>query len=233
MAAGRLGASVRGVEIDPTVAEIARANLAATGVSGRIDLADIYTAPLDADVIYAYLTPVTLSRLRGRFAELPAGTRLVTPRYSVAGWEPTASDENCYLYETPVNRQSVSVAPGWPWRATVIALPAGRRVLVPITFNTRCGPFELELDPQLCRAASYATGDTEAGGRTIMPIDLIFHSHEAGSAIAGSLRAQDKEATVAVIFTQSLRGQWNFGADQGDQFRETLDRAIAASRAGG
>ena len=232
VAAARLGASVRGIEIDPTVADIARTNLAAAEVPGSIDIADIYTAPLDAEVIYAYLTPVTLSRLRGRFTGLPTGTRIVTPRYPVAGWEPTAADAQCYLYETPARLQSIPAAPGWPWRATVLALPAGRRVLVPIAFNPRCGPFDLELDPQLCRAANYAVGGTDADSRSTVPVDLIFHSHEAGSAIAGSIRAQGMDATVAVVFTLGLLGQWNFGAHQGDQFRETLDSVIAASREG-
>lgn len=231
LAAGRLGAAVRGIEIDPTVAGIARRNLAAAGIQGRVDVDDMYSAPLEADIIYAYLTPVTLSRLRPRFAALAPGTRLVTPRYAVAGWEPAAADGTCYLYETPVRGQRVAPGPGWPWRATVIALPADRRALVPLTFNAACGPLGLEVDPQLRRAANHAIGDCQDDRPTAVPIDLIFHPHAAGSTVAGAVWAQGREATVAVVFARTLRGQWNFGAGEGAAFRETLDQATAASRA--
>lgn len=233
IAAARLGAHVRGIEIDPEVADIARCNLAAAEVPGRVDVDDIYSAALDADVIYAYLTPVTLSRLSSRFAGSPTGTRLVTPRYAVAGWEPSAFEEDCYLYETPVRSQCVSSAPGWPWRAAVIALPADRRVLVPISFTATPEAFVLELDPQLGRAAKYATGDFEPGApRCHVPVDLIFERQGAGSVVAGSIRAQGMDATVAAVFSPNLRGQWNFHAGEGHEFRQKLDQVIASARAG-
>lgn len=230
VAAARLGAVARGIEIDPAVAEIARGNLAAAGVEGDVVVDDIYSAPLEADVTYAYLTPVTLSRLRRRFAELPQGARVVTPRYPIAGWQPASVDEGCYLYEAPVRPSLPGPTRGWPWRAAVNALPADRRVLLPLAFTAIGTSVELEVDPQLARAASHAVGECPAGEQGSVPIDLIFKPHGAGSVIAGAIRAQGVEATLAVVFADTLRGQWNFGPGQGAQFRETLDAVIASSR---
>jgi hypothetical protein len=229
VAAGRVGAEVRGVEIDPLLAGKARKNLEEAAVAGTVEVGDMFTASLDADVIYAYLTPVTLSLLRARLEDARPGTRVVTPRYGVAGWEPTAFEANCYLYELPARRESTGVLPGWCWRAIVLVLPANRRTLVPLTL-TGCGPITLDFDPPLARATTHAVGDSSLDGPPPVPVDLIFQPHGAGSVIAGSIRALAAEVTVAAVFAHDGFGQWNFDSDQGQQFRKTLDGAIAAAR---
>src|SRR3972149_3060354 len=79
VAAARRGAEVRGMEINPRLAETARANLQAAAVPGRVDVVDMFTASIDADVVYAYLTPVTLSLLRAGLAPHGPGTRRRPP----------------------------------------------------------------------------------------------------------------------------------------------------------
>lgn len=230
VAAAKRGAKVRGIEIDADAAEIARETLAAAGAEGQVELGDIFTASLEADVIYAYLTPAILSQLRKRLDTAPRGTRVVTPRYSIAGWEPAVFENDCCLYEAPARAEVVITPRGWPWRAVLVKLPADRRVLVPLTFTAGCGPLALELDSQLMRAAKHAAGTPAPGATAKVPIDLIFEPHGTGSVIAGSISAQGSEATVAAVFTHGDRGQWNFGPDEGPAFRDALDEAITSAR---
>src|ERR1041385_8452729 len=51
--AAKRGASVRGIDIDPEMAEVARARLEEAGIPGTVEVADIAVADLCADVIYA------------------------------------------------------------------------------------------------------------------------------------------------------------------------------------
>jgi SAM-dependent methyltransferase len=231
-AAGR-GAEVRGVEIDPVMAAEARRRLEEAGVSGTVEVGDMFSACLDADVIYAYLTPVTLSLLREHLESARPGTRIVTPRYPVSGWQPNAVDEveaGCFLYEAPVRSSGPAQREGWASRASVVALPADRRVLIPLTFTAGPGRVSLELEPALGRACHSASGAEPRMVPGVVPVDLIFKQHGAGSVIAGSVRAQGREMTLAVVFARSGFGQWNFGPQEGAEFRARLDSTIGAAR---
>ncbi|MEP6870883.1 MAG: methyltransferase domain-containing protein [Anaerolineaceae bacterium] len=233
VAAALRGAEVRGVEIDPELAAIARKALAESDLAGTVEVDDIFATSVDADVIYAYLTPVVLSRLRGRLENARPGTRVVTPRYGIAGWQPVVLEGGNHLYSLPSRRKVEPVASGWPARAVLVLLPEGRRVLVPLTFITRPGLLNLQLDPHLARAANYAIADSAIDAPGPVPLDLIFEAHGAGSVIAGSIRAQGAELTLAAVFSKSARGQWDFGAEEGPEFRTTLDEAIELARSGG
>lgn len=232
VAAARRGAEVRGVEINPRMAELARTNLKAAGVDGRVDSGDMLTMSIDADVVYAYLTPVTLSLLRGGLAQARPGTRIVTPRYAIASWQPSAVENGCYLYTTPARAEAVPGELGWKCRAMVLVLPPDLRVLAPLTLTAECEPLLLDLDPPLARASEHAIGSAPLQGPGQVPVDLMFKPHGAGSVIAGEISAQGREITVAAVFAHRGFGQWNFASDEGPQFRARLDRAISAARAG-
>jgi len=231
VAAARRGADVRGVEINPRMAEVARANLRAAAVAGTVELGDMFTASMDADVVYAYLTPVTLSLLRAGLACGRPGTRIVTPRYEIAGWQPSAVEGGCHLYTLPANADALPRELGWKCRATVLVLPADIRVLAPLTLTADRRPLLLELDPPLARASEHAIGVGSLTGIAHVPVDLMFRPQGVGSAIAGEISAQGREVTVAAVFARRGFGQWSFDLNQGPQFRARLDKVIAAARA--
>lgn len=82
VAAARRGARVLGIEADGELVEQARRRLDRAGVDGRVVEGDIFDCEIDADVVFAYLTPGTLQELTSRFQAM-AGTRLVTLDFAV------------------------------------------------------------------------------------------------------------------------------------------------------
>jgi SAM-dependent methyltransferase len=84
-AAEDYGAEVTGVEVDPGLAAIARDVLATAGVEGTVLEEDFGSVSIDADVVFAFLSPATLQRLRPRLAALPPTSRVVTTGYPVPG----------------------------------------------------------------------------------------------------------------------------------------------------
>lgn len=232
VAAGRRGACVRGVEVDPALADVARRNLVEAGVEGEVAVEDMFGASLAAEVIYAYLTPVTLTRLRPLLETAPLGARIVTPRYPIAGWGSDAIRENCHLYVLPVRPEAPPEQIGWRWRATLLVAPADRQCLLPLTLWAPRGRVTVEFDEPIARRARYAVGFESLDAAGTVPIDLIFRPHSAGSAVAGEIRSGGSEMTVAVVFANGGFGQWNFEANEGGQFRRLLEAKIAAARPG-
>lgn len=106
-AAEDYGAHVTGVELDPELAAIARDLLAATGIDGTVLEADFETVAIDADVVFAYLSPATLQRLQTRLAALPSTSRVVTTGYPIPGWLPNDLVERVFLYRLPPQEQPV------------------------------------------------------------------------------------------------------------------------------
>ncbi len=230
VAAARLGARVRGLDINAELAHHARSSLQAAGLPGEVEVGDMFATEIDADVVYAYLTPVVLSRLRRRLSRAANGTRVVTPRYPITGWKPARIDGGCYLYVLPTPAEDTTASPGWGCRAALLVLPANRRVLSSLTVTETREKLALEMDPQLGRAGEFAIGEpaSEFGGST--PVDVIFGAHGVGSVIAGEIQAGSHAITVAAVFARGGFGHWSFGGDQGPQFRAHLDSAIAAAR---
>ncbi len=89
-AAEKFGARGVGVELDPEVFALARANVRRHRLEGRILLVrgDLFEADLrDADVVALYLLPETLGRLRPRLEQqLRPGARVVTHDFGIAAW---------------------------------------------------------------------------------------------------------------------------------------------------
>jgi SAM-dependent methyltransferase len=230
VAAVRRGANVRGIEIDAALAEASRRNLREAGMQGDVELGDMFAVSLDAEVIYAYLTPATLGKLRPVLGRCRDGTRVVTARYRVGGWEHDAAAGQCYLYQLPPKIEAPPGRLGWPSRGVVVVLPAGRRCLVPLSLAAGPGAVALELDGPLSRSAYHVLGADRLERAGHVAVDLVFQALGPGSAVAGAVRAREGEITVAAVFANDGFGQWPFEASQGLEFRRTLDAKIAAAR---
>lgn len=232
VAAAERGADVRGIEINPGLARVSRRALEDKGLAGRVDEQDISQANLDADVIFAYLTPATLSRLAPRLLLQPSGTRLVMPRYGLTGWAETAFADNCYRYDLPLGPRPSVGGSGWPFRAMIACLPPLSRCLVPLKFAALPGSITAELGPTFRRIGHVRVGADHAVERELVAVDVQVGPCEVGSAVAGTITVQGAELQLAVVFSTQERGQWVFTADQGEDFRGSLTEKVKRARSG-
>lgn len=90
LAAQLHGARGVGVEIDPKLVALSRANARDAGVSDRVTFVegDLFTADLsDATVVTLYLSMSVLRQLEPKLkAELKSGTRIVSNQFWIPGW---------------------------------------------------------------------------------------------------------------------------------------------------
>ena len=91
-AAKRFGIRALGIDLDPERIAEARANARREGVQKRVRFVegDIFEADLsNATIVTLYLLPEVNLRLRPKlFAELKAGTRVVSHNYDMGDWGP-------------------------------------------------------------------------------------------------------------------------------------------------
>jgi len=90
IAAAKRGARALGVEYNPDLIELSRRTAAVEGVAERATFmqGDLYEADISgATVLVLFLMPDMLSKLSAKFLELPPGTRIVTHRFAIDGWE--------------------------------------------------------------------------------------------------------------------------------------------------
>ena len=188
-AAESFGAEVTGVELDPDLAETARFVLEAAGVDGTVLQADFESVAIEADVVFAFLSPATLQRLRPRLAALPPSSRVVTTGYPVPGWLPNDLGERVFLYrlppqEVPVDRSLrvwvsngalVSVSPDAPALVAVKLQPDGG----PVTISVTGGGLESWMTVR-------PGTDVAAPGESVV-VDLRFEPAAEGMAAAGTL----------------------------------------------
>lgn len=200
-AAARRGAFVTGYEASPEFAKEARSRLEHLDGPVRIIEADFHRAPLDADVVFAFLSPATLFRLRGRLAALPPGTRIVTYGYGVVGWQPTRTSNGCFLYTLPVRGTGAAVVGGWRDAGLVSVCPPGRTVLQALLFGAEPGALELEISTTLSSKAEVYPGGFRTLQRQNIPIDVKFTGGKEGDLTFGGLRAQGKEVLIWCLVT--------------------------------
>lgn len=93
-AARDYGARGRGIELEPRLVAVARANAAAAGVADRVTFeeGDIFAADLTGvSVVTLFLWPSLNDRLAPKLrAELKPGSRVVGYYHDIDGWEPEA-----------------------------------------------------------------------------------------------------------------------------------------------
>jgi SAM-dependent methyltransferase len=109
------GARAVGVEIDPELAERARAALRAAGVAGRAEVrrGDLFKQDLSgATVVTLYLHPQVNAGLRPQLERLPPGARVVSHMFSMPGAKPaktvtlrsaeTGMEHRLHLWVAPI-----------------------------------------------------------------------------------------------------------------------------------
>jgi hypothetical protein len=125
IAARDFGARAAGVEVEPLHCAVAWLRALFGGVIARVSVhrGDLFRADLsDADVVFLYLTPALLARLRPRLEyELRPNTRIVSMLFPLEGWEPAGIDIGhlIFYYRTPLKpgsidsylRQSIAESP--------------------------------------------------------------------------------------------------------------------------
>lgn len=113
IAAAKRGARAIGVEYDPDMVLLSRKNAEEAGVTDKATFiqGDMYEADISqATALALFLLPINLEKLRDKFLELPAGTRIVNNGYKIPGWEEAETGKlggdcitwcTAYLYYVP------------------------------------------------------------------------------------------------------------------------------------
>ncbi len=217
--AARQGALVVGVELDAALAASARERLAANGVDGTVveadfDTASFGTGPFEADVVFAFLSPATLQRLRPRLGVMKAGARVVTTGYAVPGWEADEAVARCYLYRLPATEADVDrSARGWASPGVLVSLRPDAPALVAVKLHHPGGPVVASVDGSgLIDWVAVRTGaDTAEPGDEVV-VDLRFDPRPAGTVGAGTLHAPGEPFRVFAVVDDGDPGVWGLSA---------------------
>ena len=188
-AAEDYGAVVTGVEVDPELAAIARDVLAAAGVDGTVLEADFESVSIDADVVFAFLSPATLQRLRPRLAALRATSRVVTTGYPVPGWLPNDLGQRVFLYRLPPDEQPVDRRlRGWVSAGALVSVTPGAPALVSVKCQSDGGPFAVSVTGDgLDGWLTTRSGADEAAPGEPIVVDLRFDPAPDGREASGTL----------------------------------------------
>jgi SAM-dependent methyltransferase len=111
-----------GFDLNPQLVEEATRNAHAQGVEHLVSIQqqDIFQLDLSrANVLMMYLLPWMLEKLATQFEQCPAGSRIVSHNFSIAGFDSDKAVEvrdgsnshTVYLYVTPLKRSAVQ--PKW------------------------------------------------------------------------------------------------------------------------
>ena len=89
--AAKRGARAVGVEYNPQMVELSRANAKKAGVADRATFieGDMYEADISkATALVLFLLPVNLEKLAPKFLDMKPGSRIVDNTFAIPGWEP-------------------------------------------------------------------------------------------------------------------------------------------------
>jgi SAM-dependent methyltransferase len=191
-AAEAFGAEVLGVELDPGLAGIARELLVAAGVDGTVVEADFDAVPIEADVVFAFLSPATLQRLRPRLQALPAHARIVTTGYPVPGWLPHDLGDRVYLYRMPPDEQPVDREQrGWVSAGALVSVTPAAPALVAVKLQTDGGPLTVSVTGAgLDGWLTTRTGADESAPGEPVVVDLRFEPAREGTQASGTLEVE-------------------------------------------
>lgn len=227
-AAALRGARVTGIDIDPAMAEKARRLLADHGTEGTVIEGDLVGVlpTLEPDVVFAYLSPATLQRLRRPIAALPSGTRVVSTGWAVPGWEPAAVVDRCYLYRLPVAELDTPGDIGWESEGLVVSLPADAPSLVAVRCRHPGGPVVASAGEGLAPVVDVLAGaDVAVPGEAVV-VDLRFQPAPAGTVIDGTLEVERLSPfTVLARMGAGGSGMWGVDAAGIAEFRDRFRRS--------
>lgn len=198
-AAALRGARATGYELDPLRAAASRVRCARFDGAVRVVEADFQSTPLEADAVFAFLSPATMFRMRRQFLGLSPGARVVSYGYGVLGWEPAKRNGRCFLYRMPPTPAAAPVKEGWGFAGLVYAHPPVRNMLTAISFGANAGEVDLEVSSGLPGFAQVYTGASRCERSENIPVDLKINPGNEGSVHLGGVRLQGRELVVAVV----------------------------------
>ena len=230
------GARVTGIELDATLAASARTLLAEHEVAGNIVEADFADAPLgDADVVFAYLSPATLQRLRNRLDhELPADARVVTTGYAVPGWVPDEAGNRCYLYRRPFSAADVDrTKRGWDGAGVLVSVRPDAPSLIAVKLHAEGGQLRVRVaDGARAEAMAVRAGADETAPGDEVVVDLRLDPHPDGTLVIGALEVVGASAPPFQVFAVVDRGDpgvWGLSATGCDAVGTALASGDASS----
>jgi len=188
IAAARRGATALGIEYNPDMVELAKANAEKAGVANKASFvkADIFESDFSkASVVTLFLLPSLNMKLRPRLLDLAPGTRIASNTFTMEDWE---ADEKVTLSDVE-GCQSWCTALLW----IVPAKVAG-------TWQTAQGPLELTQQFQRVSGTLGGTALTDVGLRG----DQL--SFTIGTArYAGRVKGSTIEGTISGGTTAAWR----------------------------
>lgn len=224
-AAEDYGAEVTGVELDPRLAAIARDLLAAAGIEGTVLEADFETVPIEADVVFAYLSPATLQRLRPRLAGLPPTSRVVTTGYPVPGWLPSDLIERAFLYRLPADEQPADRRlRGWVSAGALVSVTPQAPALMAVKLQPSGGPLTVSVSGDgLDGWLTIRPGADEAAPGEPVVVDLRFEPAPHGTEAAGTLNVDGLSSfRLFVVADHGEPGIWGLSESGCDLVAERM-----------
>ena len=106
------GAKTIGIEISPIVCGLARLNVWLNRADVTLYCGDFIRYDFcDADAIFCYLVPDQMRELGKRLNQLKKGSRIISRRFEIPGWEPRQQvmipkrfgSESIFIYKIPVS----------------------------------------------------------------------------------------------------------------------------------
>lgn len=223
VAAARAGAHVVGVETDGELVDFARRHLEDEGVSGTVVHGDALEISLDADVIFSYLSPAMLQRLRPRLQTARPGTRLVTVDFAVPGLRPSRVVGGVHLYELPAAGSPPPTYRGWASEGTLVAALPEYESLTTLELAHPGGPVRLRASRDLDGVAAFYVGVDDAAAGESVAIDIRWHETEEGTLVAGALDVDGVGAhCVVALFTHDDNGLWELSREGVDNVTTRL-----------
>lgn len=228
-------ARVTGVELDPELAAAARQLLADHEAEGEVLEADFADVALDdADVVFAYLSPATLQRLRARLAGLRPGVRIVTTGYAVPGWDPVEAGGRCYLYRLPVERSDVDRRRrGWDGGGVLMSLRPDAPSLVAVKLHHPGGAVQVTTGGGVdAEALAVRAGADHAEPGDEVVVDLRFGPQPAGTLLATTLDAGPAVGAPFQVFAvvdEGEPGVWGLSVEGCDAVGAALGRGDVAA----
>ena len=228
------GARVTGVELDPELAETARALLRDHDAEGVVLEGDFTEAPVtEANVVFAYLSPATLQRLRPTLAAVPAGTRIVTTGYAIPGWEPVEAGGRCDLDRAPVADSDVDRSRrGWDGGGVLVALRPDAPSLVAVKLHHPGGRVSVGVTGGAEEALAVRAGADHADVGDEVVIDLRFGPQRSGTLLAAALDAGAAVGAPFQVFAvvdEGEPGVWGLSQAGCDAVGDALGRGDVAA----
>jgi SAM-dependent methyltransferase len=177
--AARRGARAKGIEYDPKMVELSKANAAREGVAGKatFENADLFTIDFsDATVLTMFLLPQINLKLRPTILQMKPGTRVVSNSFDMGDW---AADET-----STVQGECTS------WCTAMLWIVPAR---VEGTWRLGKGQLELKQEYQKLSGTLQAGGKAQSVDGTLKGADITFSV--AGTEYTGRVNGDAIEGT--------------------------------------